>query len=623
MKQFFQSLVPWWFATMTPVHIPATTLAERENLRKRRLLSVVVGVSFVSTLAYLVLGFALSLAQILICCGSLSAFLCTLWASRQGYLKLASLAFFFISGFNTLAGVRVVSASNPFVLLWACFLITVFLTILGLFLPPLLLFLVAVIENLILFWYLLVVCHTQIVHLLSPLELQSFLVYLGMLIYESTMVGIFYASTTKKAVMQADRATDLEQANHALEKAYATIQKQALTDGLTGLPNHQAIVDQLRKELDRAQRYHRPFSVLFFDGDRFKKVNDTYGHAAGDAVLRQIGACASSALRRGDTLGRFGGEEFVVLLPEAEAHEAAAVAERIRAAVAASPIPIATIEGDIAVTVSIGLATYPSDGTSEEELLTQADEAMYIAKRLGRNQVRMAEEARRISTDVELMVLFQHNGQREAIEREGVSPERLRETYTLRTLCSLMDLLDRRDVGLSAHAYAVSDQATAIAGALGLDTEVVGLIGMAALLHDIGKVAIPDTLLQKSAPLSSSERARLHEHAELGAQILEASPFLCDLVPMVRYHHERWDASGYPEHLRGENIPQGARIIAVAEAYDAMQRKHLYQDASSAQEALAELWRRAGTQFDPVVVHVFSALLEKHPERSFSLEVVG
>jgi len=158
---------------------------------------------------------------------------------------------------------------------------------------------------------------------------------------------------------------------------------------------------------------------------------------------------------------------------------------------------------------------------------------------------------------------------------------------------------------------------------LGLDPEVVSRIGMAALLHDIGKVAVPDALLQKSAPLSSSERARLHEHAELGAQILEASPFLCDLVPMVRYHHECWDGSGYPEHLHGENIHQAARIIAVAEAYDAMQRKHPYQDASSPQEALIELGRCAGTQFDPEVVQVFSALLKEHAERSFSLEVVG
>jgi diguanylate cyclase (GGDEF)-like protein len=505
MKHFFQSFASWWFAVMTPVRIPATTLAERENMRKRKLLSVVLGVSFFLTLAYLALNFALSLTQTLMCFVSLSVFLGVLWMNRQGYLKIASLTFFFISVFSTFTGVYAVSSSDPFQLLWICFVLTAFLTILGLFLPPWLLLLAAVIENLLLFWYLLVVCHAQMVHLLSPLELQDFLVYLGMLIYESTLVGIFYAITTKKAVVLADRASDLEQANHALENAYATIQKQALTDGLTGLPNHQAIVDQLRKELDCARRSHRPFSVLFFDGDRFKRVNDTYGHAAGDVVLRQIGERASSALRGGDILGRFGGEEFVVLLPEAEAHEAAVVAERIRAAVAASPVPIANVEEGIAATVSIGLATYPSDGHSEEELLIQADEAMYVAKGLGRNQIRTAEEARRMNTDVELMALLQHHGQREAIEQENISPERLREIYTLRTICSLMDLLERRDAGLSAHAYIVSDLATAIAGALGLNPGEVSRIGMAALLHDIGKVAVPDALLQKSAPLSSDE----------------------------------------------------------------------------------------------------------------------
>src|SRR5450631_4030054 len=197
MKHFFQSLVSWWFAVMTPVRILTTTLAERENMRKRKLLSVVLGVSFFSTLAYLASGFALSLTQTLLCCVSLTVFLCALWVNRQGYLKIASLTFFFISGFTTLTGVHTVSSSNPFLLLWACFLMTVFVAILGLFLPPWLLFLAAVIENLILFWYLLVVCHAQITHLLSHLELQCFLVYLGMLIYESTLVGIFYAITTK------------------------------------------------------------------------------------------------------------------------------------------------------------------------------------------------------------------------------------------------------------------------------------------------------------------------------------------------------------------------------------------------------------------------------------------
>jgi diguanylate cyclase (GGDEF)-like protein len=186
----------------------------------------------------------------------------------------------------------------------------------------------------------------------------------------------------------------LSEAHANLEQAYTTIQKQALTDGLTGLPNHQALIAQLYQELDSAQRSHRPFSLLFLDGDHFKRVNDRHGHVAGDAVLRQVGEYARSVLRTGDTVGRFGGEEFVVLLPEADAREASVIAERIRAAVAARPLASSEVEGGIVATVSIGLATYPGDGTSEKELLSKADEAMYVAKRLGRNQVRTAEEAR-------------------------------------------------------------------------------------------------------------------------------------------------------------------------------------------------------------------------------------
>jgi diguanylate cyclase (GGDEF)-like protein/putative nucleotidyltransferase with HDIG domain len=593
-------------------------------------LSVVLGISLFSALAYLVLGFTLSSSQTLICCTEMVIFLCTLWLNRQGYLKVASLTFFFSCGFAALTGAHAVSASDPFMLLWTCFLMTIFLSILGLFITPRMLLLLAVVANLILVWYLLAVCHAQIVHILSPLALQSFLVYLTMLIYESTLVGILYAVTTKRAVTQADRATELEQANRALteahaslEEAYTTIQKQALTDELTSLPNHRAVMDQLQKELDRARRYGRPFSVLFFDGDRFKKVNDTHGHAAGDAVLRQLGERAGSVLRGGDTLGRFGGEEFVVLLPEADAREASVVAERIRAVVAAGPIAIADVKEGIAMTVSIGLATYPTDGTSEEVLLSQADEAMYIAKRLGRNQVRTAEDARHMSADVELMAILQHEGQREAVEREGTTPERLRETYTLHTICSLMALLDRRDGGLSAHAYAVSDLATAIATALGVDSKEVSRIGMAALLHDIGKVAIPDALLQKSIALTSQERALLQEHAELGAQILEASPFLCDLMPMVRYHHERWDGCGYPEQLTGTEIPLASRIIAVAEVYDAMCREHPYQTGRSMQEAMTELQRCAGSQFDPTVVRVLLEILGAEPELRPSMLLAG
>jgi two-component system, cell cycle response regulator len=235
------------------------------------------------------------------------------------------------------------------------------------------------------------------------------------------------------------------------------------TDGLTGLPNHRALMEQLEREMERARRHNRPFSLLFFDADRFKHINDTYGHAVGDTVLCQIGERARSILRCEDTIGRFGGEEFVVLLPELGVAEATESAERIRAAVATCPIITPDTSDGITATVSIGLATYPSDGETDEILLTSADEAMYIAKRMGRNQVRTAEEACQMSADVELMALLQEAKQQDDAQRDGVTLERLREAYTLKIMSSLLNLLDRRDKNMSEHAYAVSNIATALA----------------------------------------------------------------------------------------------------------------------------------------------------------------
>ena len=612
MKRFSDGLSSWWFATMTPAHSPRTTLAERERMRKIRLCSVMLLLVVTVDIPTMVL-YSIVMPGLKVLPGwvGLGFMLCALWLNRRGHLTYATLLFFVTAECSIFITAHTLSLSVSFVML---FMIIFPLMASGLFLPAWMLFPLAGGENILLFWYILIVRHDQITHLLSAQALQSYLINACLIIYTSAIIGAIYSIATKKAVIQADRAVELEQAYTSLEAAHAAIQKQALTDALTDLPNHRAIMDQLNKELDRARRYSRPFSLLFFDADRFKHVNDTYGHAVGDAVLRQIGERASSVLRGGDTLGRFGGEEFVILLPEADAREASAIAERIRVAVATRPVATSEVDGGIPITVSIGLTTYPTDGASEQDLLSQADEAMYVAKRLGRNQVRTAEDARQVGADVELMALLQEEGQREAAQREGLTPERLRESYTLRIIYSLLSLLERRDMGLSAHAHAVSDLATAIASVMRLEPKHVSRIGMAGLLHDIGKVAMPDRLLQKASPLSSQERALLREHAELGAQILEASPFLYDLVPMVRHHHERWDGSGYPDQLAGEDIPLAARIIAVAEAYDAMQRELPYQASRSPEEAEAELWRCTGTQFDPAVVLAFSAMLSD-PQR--------
>ncbi len=626
MKRLFQKLSSWWLATMVPVRGPLTTIDARETLRKRHLFSYIILITLLGMALFTLQGIFLREAAVQMTinfmgCGES---LLALWINQRGYLRSASLLHFFYTFLAMVVTINALVLMVPYLSLSVWVMLLLLPVAAGLFLAawgPLLL---GAAEVTYMYWFMQYGYQSQIATYLSnPYLRQQGLNFSYIIILVITVFSAVYATTTKKAVIRADRAIELEQTHQELSMAYtelelththlevahATIQKQALTDALTGLPNHRAVMDQFSKEIERAYRYDHPLSVLFFDADRFKKVNDTYGHAAGDVVLRQIGERTGNVLREGDTLGRFGGEEFVILLPEADAREAGIIAERIRVSVANGPVATSEVEGGILMTVSIGLSTLLVDGTSEQELLTHADEAMYVAKQLGRNQVRTSEEARQIGKDVELMVLMQQNRELELAQREGPRPEQLRETYTLNSIYSLMALLEERDTMLSMHSHAVSDLATALAQEIGLEPDSISRIGMAALVHDIGKVAVPDGLLQKADALTTNERELLRKHAELGAQILGASPLLYDLMPAVRHHHERWDGSGYPDQLAGEDIPLAARIIAVAEAYDAMQSNYPYQTHRSPEEAMIELQRCAGSQFDPSIVQALQNIL--------------
>ncbi len=638
MKHFTDQLFSRWYALMTPAYSPLTTLKERETMRKRRLLSIMLLFGLLVLSGYMVIitlfkSFNISMQLPLLlcfCCLSLS-----LWLNQRGYLHCASLCYLLISFIVSVMTALSLSSSIPSVslIIWTAQLILPVISILFLPVwgPPLM----TVVIELFICWFMLIGRQSQIALTITNPDHRLFI--LTNILVVVSIVGAYctlVAATSKNAIIKADRAEEIEHTNHALTHAYtgleaahnelatahAVIQQQALTDGLTGLPNHRAVMDQLEKELDRARRYNCPFSLLFFDADHFKRVNDTHGHAAGDAVLRQIGERARSFSRGGDTVGRFGGEEFVILLPEANAHEASIVAERIRGAVAARPINASEVPEGIPMTISIGLTSYPDDGDTEQVLLAQADEAMYVAKRLGRNQVRTAEEARQIQADLELMALLQKEEQQEAALREGVTPVQQKEMYALRMIHSLMSLLERRDPNLYAHAHAVSKLTIDIAQTMQMEATEVSHIGMAALVHDIGQVAIPDMILQKAGHLSQQERVLLKEHAELGALILEASPFLDHLVPAIRHHHEHWNGSGYPHQLAGATIPLSARIISVAETYDMMLRDRPYQIRRTTQEAIVELQRCSGTQFDPAVVLALLDVVTSEKDKSAQIQ---
>jgi diguanylate cyclase (GGDEF)-like protein len=352
----------------------------------------------------------------------------------------------------------------------------------------------------------------------------------------------------------------------------------ALTDPLTGLGNHRHFHERLQRELAAAEESGATLSLCLVDIDDFKSVNDRYGHPAGDRVLGQVAA----RLRQGGESFRLGGDEFAVLLPGLDERASVAIARSIVERVGA-----AELDHVGSVTVSAGVATFPIQGVGRDELIRLADSALYWAKEDGKNRARTYE-----ATQIELKQL----------QQLADGPDR---AARYRAAASLAKAVDARDAYTGSHSERVGDLAARIARRLGADESQVELTRLAASLHDLGKLAIPEEILRKPGALNESERLVLQRHPQIGHRMLE-SLGVEPIAEWVLHHHERWDGDGYPNRLRGEEIPLGARIIFVADAYDAMTSERVYRRPLTPREALEELERCAGTQFDPVIVEAFS-----------------
>jgi diguanylate cyclase (GGDEF)-like protein len=382
---------------------------------------------------------------------------------------------------------------------------------------------------------------------------------------------------------------ELNTAHEHLNEANARLEALATTDALTELPNHRSLVSTLDHELERAQNYHRSCSILFLDIDHFKALNDGYGHASGDTVLHEFAQVLRTRLRGIDTVGRWGGEEFVAILPEMTVDEAQAFAEEVRVDVEAY---LFSIGGGIRLTCSIGVASHPLHASAREELLNAADQAMYVAKRLGRNQVR------RVDDPLVQALLLEKNeeGGREESAMAGVVE-------------ALTKLIEGHDSSTGYHSLKVSELLTDLTQNLVLSTSEAQMIALAGRLHDIGKVSIPDSILHKPGKLTEEEWEIMRTHPAIGAEVVSSVPVLRPLASVIRSHHERWDGQGYPDKLVGEAIPFGARMIAVVDTYMAMTADRPYQKACSHDQAMAELKRCSGTQFDPQMVDAMEHLL--------------
>jgi diguanylate cyclase (GGDEF)-like protein/putative nucleotidyltransferase with HDIG domain len=379
------------------------------------------------------------------------------------------------------------------------------------------------------------------------------------------------------------------QAATALENArrHERALEQASEDSLTGLLNHRAFQQRLEGEIARARRGGHALSLVMVDLDSFGEVNNTWGHQAGDAMLEAVAAALGQGARAADVVARYGGDEFAVILIETDSAEAAVVAERLRGAIAdAAP---GGGRAHLRATGSVGVATLRRHGVAREELVNAADNASYAAKRAGGNRVAYPEDM--------------------TLPRDPAAMAALLEHANMATVEALAAAVDAKDQYTRGHSGRVAAYAVAIATALDLPPADIARIRQAGVLHDVGKIGVPDAILTKPGPLTDVEFAIIKEHPGVGERMLRPVPFLQEILPAVRHHHERWDGKGYPDGLVGAAIPLDAAILAVADSFDAMTSSRTYRPALLVAEAIRRVREGSGKQFAPRLVVAFDRAL--------------
>src|SRR6202790_28695 len=483
---------------------------------------------------------------------------------------------------------------------------------------------------------------------LKPLLADSVAAFALPVFYAEQLHGILYVESSnpvdfsEEEVLLLRTLADLIAGALHNALSFQKAQEQAITDGLTGVKTHRFFMEALSAEWKRSTRAGRAFALVLMDLDRFKFVNDFYGHLEGDLVLQRVGHILETNCRRSDVVARYGGDEFVILMPENNMEHARQVATKLRGWISADPLL-----REKNISASFGIACYPLHGSSPQELIQVADASMYLSKHQGGNAVSTADhfdpnEAKKWKRDVleaylgvTLKRLFATGPEafEEIYSRLKQFTESLSATEpaagkpatapaqgvqalpqaVLDTVTSLAYAIDAKDHYTQGHSQKVSAYAALIAEALGMTDPQVEEIRLGAVLHDIGKVAIPESILNKNGPLNPDAREITRSHVPFGAKIPDPLTPRARVREMVLHHHEFFDGSGYPHATAGEDTPLGARIIAVADAFDTITSDRTYKKARGAAEALAELERCANAQFDSNIVVLFVGAMRRLP----------
>ena len=399
--------------------------------------------------------------------------------------------------------------------------------------------------------------------------------------------------------IDADRIQDprLRAAFRGLADRVADTWRLATVDPLTGIANRQAVLSRVDEEIARAARYGHPLSVVLVDLDHFKRLNDTHGHAAGDRVLHHVAQLLNANVRAVDLAGRYGGEEFLVVLPETDVDAAGSLAEKLRRIVGSSTVRMPDGE-QLSITLSAGVTGGLGAVLQSDALVRDADAALYSAKALGRDQV----------------YLFRETGDEDTVRRSPIGSEARSQALDVgrAAMAAAQDALLRTLAGRASWAgkpsTLIAEASVALARSIDLPQGELDRIRTASLLHDLGKLAIPDEILAKRGDLGAAEWRVVAEHPKIGQVVLEQAGALRDAATIVLHHHEWYDGRGYPHGLAGAEIPIGARIVSIVDAYEAMIAGRPYREAISHDEALIEMRRQAGVQFDPELVEMFALL---------------
>jgi diguanylate cyclase (GGDEF)-like protein/putative nucleotidyltransferase with HDIG domain len=487
------------------------------------------------------------------------------------------------------------------------------------------------------------------------------------MVYADQLLGVLYIETSELCDFSDEElllmSTLADLISGALHNAltFQKAQEQAITDGLTGVKTHRFFMEALSAEWKRSTRAGRSFCLVLMDLDRFKFVNDFYGHLEGDLVLQRVAHILEQNCRRSDVVSRYGGDEFVILMPETNIEQGRQLASKLRAWIASDPLL-----REKNITGSFGIASFPVHGSTPQELIQVADASMYLSKHQGGNTVSTADhfdpgEAKKWKRDVleaylgvTLKRLFttgpdtfeeiyrrleQFTESLISVQPDGAGPDGSTSTAravglassnggdgavsgdgiatlppgVLDTVTSLALAIDAKDPYTQGHSQKVSSYSVLVAEALRLSDAEIEEIRLAGILHDIGKVGIPESVLNKSGPLNPEEWETMKQHVQYGARLLESLRCLGRVQQMVRHHHEFYDGSGYPDRLAGKQIPLGARILAIADAYDTITSDRTYKKARTVEQAFAELERCSAAQFDPELVRLFVQTLRQLP----------